>query len=468
MMNRVFGLLAGLFLIAATAIDSAAQSRAFNPFNPFRKPYLEENARLRSRIDSLNLIIDSLRLGALAKDSTLNAVLEGNDATQLPQPALDYTPEITDSLLTLWYENTKSQDFRPLSTYNIDSLRFNSEVPDEVMMKRLSDMNAYITLPFNETVKKYMVMYSERMPSQLARLLGLSKFYFPVFEEALNRYNLPLELKYMAIVESMLKPTATSRVGAKGMWQFMFNTARSYGLVIDSFVDERMDVVKSADAAARYLSDAYRVFGDWCLAISSYNCGSGNVLKAIRRAGTRDFWQVYEFLPRETRGYMPAFVGAMYAMTYHAEYGIEPADVGMPALVDTFEIRRNLHFKQINEVVGIPMEDLQNLNPKYYHEIIPGNDRTCILNLPYSWTGAFMAADQDSLYLHKSSEYLSEQVLKGARETNPQGRIAYKVKEGDYLGRIAGRYHVSVANLMKWNHLRSTNLRIGQVLYIYK
>ena len=250
----------------------------------------------------------------------------------------------------------------------------------------------------------------------------------------------------------------------------MYNTGRTYGLTIDSFVDERLDVEKSADAAARYLRDAYRIFGDWSLAISSYNCGAGNISKAIRRAsGQRDFWSIYPYLPRETSRYMPAFVGAMYAMTYYKEYGIEPQEVGMPAAVDTFMIRKRLHFKQLNEVVGIPVEDLERLNPQYVHDIVPGTEAApCVLNLPYNWSPAFDAADKDSLYNHKAVELFSAEATKAAVAGGPSNRIVYKVKSGDYLGKIASCYHVSVSQLKKWNHLRSDKLRVGQVLYIYK
>ena len=254
-----------------------------------------------------------------------------------------------------------------------------------------------------------------------------------------------------------------------GIWQFMYRTGKLYGLKINSFMDERLDVEKSADAAARYLRDAYSVFGDWNLAICSYNCGSGNVVKAIKRAdGKMDFWSIYPYLPRETRGYVPAFIGAMYAFHYAKEYGLQPADVGMPAKVDTFEIRRNLHFKQINEVVGVPLETVKILNPQYTHDIIPGNSGTCILNLPYAWTGPFLAADQDSLYLHRAGELLNAQVLKNIEESGGETRITYKVKSGDYLGKIAQKNHCTVAQLKKWNHLRSDKLRIGQILYIYR
>ena len=291
----------------------------------------------------------------------------------------------------------------------------------------------------------------------------------PIFQETFDRYNLPEELKAMAIIESALNPRAESRAGAKGMWQFMYGTAKQYGLHIDSFVDERMDVEKSMDAAARYLRDAYKVFGDWTLAISSYNCGSGNVSKAIRRAGgKRDFWSIYPFLPRETRGYVPAFVGAMYAMSYHKEYGISPLEVGMPVQTDTFEIHRNLHFKQIHELVGVPMEDLKNLNPQYVHEIIPGNNHKYILKIPYKWTNAFISVEKDSLYRHKSDSLLSQKVMKDVENSGKNvGRIAYRVKSGDYLGKIANKYRVTVTQIKRWNNLKSTNIRAGQILYIY-
>ena len=357
----------------------------------------------------------------------------------------------------------------------MDSVRFSSNVSDAEMMRRLSAMNSFITLPYNDVVKNYIILYSERMPSKMGRVLGLSGYYFPIFEDILLRYGLPQELKYMAVIESMLNPVATSRAGARGIWQFMYQTGVGYGLEINSFVDERLDVEKAVEAAARYLRDAYRTFGDWALAISSYNCGAGNVSKAIRRAdGKRDFWSIYEYLPRETRGYVPAFVGAMYAMTYHREYGIAPQQTGMPVQTDTFMIRRNLHFSQIEAVVGVPMKDLQNLNPQYVNDIIPGNKHPYVLKLPYNWTGSFLDANRDSLYAYKADSLLSGKVLadvaagRSGKSTSGQQRIAYKVKSGDFLGRIASRYGVTINQIKSWNHLRSNSIQIGQTLYIYK
>ena len=435
-----------------------------------RKEAMEKEQReLKSRIDSLWMVIDSLETRLAGPDSTvfestgidfqdLADTLSLKDSTLLSN---------TDSLLSIWYHHRRVREYEA-PDYDMDSVSFDSNVSDSTMIERLKKMNSFITLPFNETVKNYMILYSEKMPRRMGHILGLSSYYMPIFEEVFDKYGLPLELKYLAIIESNLDPVATSRVGARGMWQFMYRTARNYSLKINSFVDERLDPEKSADAAARYLADAYRVFGDWNLAISSYNCGPGNVTKAIRRAGgSREFWDIYPYLPKETRGYVPAFVGAMYAVTYYKEYGIVPEKVSLPVITDTMQIHRNLHFQQIEDVVGIPVSELRRLNPQYTHDIIPGNEGSCILKIPFSASAAFMEADTDSLYLHKSEKLLSPQVIKNIKESGSEVRTAYRVKSGDYLGKIAARYHVSVSQIMKWNHLRSSSIRAGQILYIY-
>lgn len=448
-----------IFIIAVLALPAGAQKR-----RP-RKHLEKEIAQLQASLDSLQYLVDSLNERRYLEDSTIVAVLEGVE-DEMPEAGM--AGEVPDSLMDLWYRSMRIHDYDKSADYDMNTVHFSSNVPDAVLEERLKAMNSYITLPFNETVKNYMVLYCEKIPVRVSRMMGFAQYYFPIFEEVFARYGLPQELKYMSIIESALDPVAKSRAGALGMWQFMYKTARAYGLRIDSFVDERLDVEKAADAAARYLRDAYKVFGDWTLAISSYNCGAGNVQKAIRRAGSTDFWRVYEYLPRETRGYMPAFVAAMYAFTYHGEYGIRPAEVGMPAVCDTFEIHRNLHFKQINEVVGVPMETLRQFNPQYIHEIIPGNGGICILHLPYNWSGPFMEADRDSLYKHEAGRLLNDQLLKNLSNSGAETRIAYRVRSGDYLGRIATRNHCSVAQLKRWNHLRSDKLRVGQILYIYR
>lgn len=411
-----------------------------------------------------------LCLSAAAQEPVADSLCSGSG--QIDSLSVDFPPEVPDSLIALWYSSNSSAGKDAAFIPGLDTLKLTSQVSDSVMIRRLEKMNPYFSLPFNDIVKNYMISYSEKRGLTMQQAMGLSEYYFPIIEEIFMRYGLPLELKYLAVVESMLKPTATSRAGAKGLWQFMYRTGAKYGLTMNSYVDERMDVEKSTDAAARYLQDLYRIFGDWPLAVSAYNCGAGNVNKAIRRAGKRDFWSVYPYLPRETRGYMPAFVGVMYAFNYARNYALEAAQVGVPGQVDTFEVHRNLHFRQISEVVGVPFDEIKYLNPKYYNDIIPGNSGTCTIILPYSWSAAFMSAEPDSLYGHKSSEYLSAQVIKdieqGTYSTASTGsKSVYVVRSGDTLSHIARRYHTSVKQLMAWNHLHSDRLSIGQKIYIY-
>lgn len=440
-----------------------------------RKRLKEENRELRQQIDSLRKAVGRLQNESLLKDSIASEMIDvyekNRSRTASGINPEDYTQEVTDSLLSIWYLHRQIRKSEEGDGYDMDSVRFTSDVPDDVMKSRLEKMNSFITLPYNDRVRNYMVLYSEKMPAKMGTILGLCKYYMPIFEETFSKYNLPDELKYMAIIESALNPVAVSRAGAKGMWQFMFRTAKTYGLEINSYVDERLDPFKSADAAARYLTDSYNVFGDWNLAISSYNCGSGNINKAIRRnGGRRDFWSVYDYLPRETRGYVPAFVGAMYAIHYSKEYGLAPAEMRMPVQLDTFEIRKNLHFKQISDLVGISVDELRNLNPQYIKDIIPGESKTYILRIPYNYTSEFIA-HEDSIYTYKASEYLNPQTLVDTGQANGTysgGTVTYKVKKGDTLGKIAARYHVTVNQLKKWNHLRTTNLSIGQKIRIYK
>lgn len=453
-------------LTVATAQEASAAQRVH-----INLPSREKKEARQRLVDSLQQVILDLQAELALRDEQEMELEEAlaDETEAVAEVALseEYTPEQTDSLLSEWYARKQAETFQSISEYDMDSVKFTTNVPDSVLIDRLTRMNSFITLPFNETVKNYMILYSEKRARKTEQLLGLGSYYFPIFEEVFDRYDMPLELKYMAVIESALNPLARSRAGAHGMWQFMYRTAKLYGLHINSFVDERLDVEKSADAAARYLQDSYNIFGDWALAISSYNCGAGNVNKAIRRAGgRRDFWSVYPYLPRETRGYVPAFVGAMYAMTYYKEYGLVPEQIAMPAHADTFEIRHNLHFKQVNEMIGVPMEVIKELNPQYTHEIVPGNEGMYLLRLPYSYTNAFVDAG-DSIYRYKADTLLSEKVLKSIKNGGDGESIRYRVRSGDNLSKIGARYHVSVAQLKKWNNLKSNNLRIGQVLTVY-
>ena len=450
------------FSLTFTTVPASAADRE-KPKS--RKELARENARMREVLDSLISELENVRSKAV--HHIPEQADEGGLAIEglLPE---DYTLDVTDSLLSLWYVH-KSMLKGDTVSFNMDSVHFRSSVTDKEYLQRLADMNSFITLPFNETVRNYIILYSEKMPTKMKSMLALSQYYFPIFEEIFDRYGLPKELKYMAVIESAFNPVAVSRAGAKGMWQFMYNTAKMYGLTINSFVDERLDPVKSADAAARYMRDAYRIFGDWNLAISSYNCGSGNVNKAMRRSGSREFWPVYNYLPRETRGYVPAFVGAMYAFTYYREHGLVPETDSMPVQVDTFHIRRMLHFQQVSALTGVSVEMLKKLNPQYVHDIVPGTAKEeYVLRLPYQYTSKFIE-NEDSVYAYNAKEYFSPATLQNIAVYGSASsqRIAYKVKSGDYLGRIASRYHVTVKQIMEWNHLRNTNLRVGQVLYIY-
>ncbi|MBR6547404.1 MAG: LysM peptidoglycan-binding domain-containing protein [Bacteroidales bacterium] len=457
-------------LAAAFLASPAMAAQADNKDGKGKVKLKDENKRLKMELDSLRAELYRYKADLRYSDSLATAMVElygqdeGHDGVGLSPE--DYTAEVSDSLLNIWYAHRMASD--DTEEFDMDSVRFESNVPDEVYIERLKKMNSFISLPYNDIVKNYIILYSEKMPTKMAHMLGLCQYYMPIFDETFNKHDLPEELKAMAIIESAMNPLAVSRAGAKGMWQFMYATAKMYGLHIDSFVDERMDPFKAADAAARYLQDAYEIFGDWNLAIASYNCGAGNVNKAIRRSGgKRAFWDIWPYLPRETRGYVPAFVGALYAMTYYKEHGIKPEAVEMPIHVDTFKINKQLHLKQVAELTGAPLEELKNLNPQYRHDIIPGNSKEYILRLPYTYTNAFIE-HEDSVYTHKYDEFFNPTTIKKIQDGADGERIVYVVKNGDYLGRIASRNRCTVAQIKRWNGLKSNNIRVGQRLVIYR
>ena len=458
---KIYRFIAVALAAAFIAVSASAQNKS---------ALQKENTQLKHMIDSLKAEMEKVKAELKYTDSIANEMLSlyaESEAQSSQRPAIEeYTAEVSDSLLNLWYVQKKiaqsDEDY-----YDMDSVRFESNVPDSVYIERIKKMNSFITLPYNDIVKNYIIKYSEKMPTSIGKILGLCEYYMPIFQEIFNQYDMPEELRAMAVIESAMNPLATSRVGAKGMWQFMYSTAKSYGLHIDSFVDERIDPIKSAHAAAQYLQDAYEIFGDWNLAIASYNCGAGNVNKAIRRSGSRAFWDLWPYLPRETRGYVPAFVGALYTMNYYKEHGIRPVAVATPEHVDTLHINKMLHLKQVSELTGAPLEDLKNLNPQYRHEIIPGNDRQYILRIPYKYTNAFLE-NEDSLYKHKADVYFNPVTIKKIKEDGDGVRIVYRVKSGDYLGRIAINHGTTVAKIKKWNNLKSNDIRVGQRLIIYR
>ena len=456
--------LAAAFL-ALTATDAAAAGKA-DKVN--KNTLIRQNTQLKTELDSLKAEIERYQNELRRTDSVANALLDYYDANGNNKSSLkfEFSQEECDSLLNIWYAQKLNSEV-DLDIESTDTAAFLSNVPDSIYIQRIGQMNSFITLPYNDIVKNHIIRYSEKMPATMGRILGMCEYYMPIFQETFDRYGLPEELMAMAIIESALNPLAVSRAGAKGMWQFMYQTAKMYGLHIDSFVDERLDPVKSADAAARYLRDAYAIFGDWNLAIASYNCGAGNVNKAIRRSGSRKFWDLWAFLPRETRGYGPAFVGALYTVHYYKEHGIKPEPIQMPAHVDTFHINKMLHLKQVSELTGAPIDELKNLNPQYKHEIIPGNEREYILRLPYQYTNAFIDCE-DSLYTHKADTYFNPATIKRIKDGGDGERIVYRVQSGDYLGRIATKYRVSVNQIKRWNGLKSNDIRVGQKLIIYR
>lgn len=473
-MTKKYSMILLLFALLAAPAEANAQFLK----KIFRKNGEANRKELKAQIDRLERERDSLLTiiegGAIALSDTTTI----EDTLNVGE--LDYvTSQIfgnaepgsnPDSLLSIWYR----QKAIPIDRFiaEPDSVEYFSDIPDSVYIKKIEEMNSFIPIPYNRTVRNYIILYTEKMPEFSEQILGLSQYYLPIFEEILDQYNLPKELKVMAIIESGLSPVARSRANAKGIWQFMFRTALQYDLKITSFVDERYDPIKATHAAAKYLSDAYTIFGDWALAISSYNCGAGNVNKAIRRAGSREFWDIYPYLPRETRGYVPAFVGALYLMNYYKDYKLEPAKTQLPIEVDTFKVHRNLHFKQVSELVGIPMETLKSLNPQYVNEIIPGNEKSeYILRIPYNYTAAFVD-HEDSLYNFKKDVYFTPVVynrIKEDRLLSESQTIYHRVRSGETLGGIALRYRVRLADLKRWNNIGSRNLiRIGQRLVIYK
>ncbi len=455
--STLFLLLAAILLILP--VPGQAQTK---------KQQLQLIESLQHRIDSLQQAYDSLyneyqMLTAPAND-TDGDILVDDDIENL----IEYNSDNIDSLLNLYYiqKQIDVNDF-DVSTLELDSLT--SNIPDEVYIERLKKMNSFIPVQFNKAVKNAIIRYTERMPMATARIIGLSTYYMPLFEEIFDEYGLPKELKAMAVIESALNPRAVSRARAKGMWQFMYNTGKIYGLEMTSYVDERFDPLTSCRAAARLLKDSYMVFGDWSLAIASYNCGAGNVSKAIRRSGGKtDFWEIYNYLPRETRGYIPAFIAALYTLNYYPEHGIVPTQISLPAHVDTFHVDKMLHFQQISDNIGIPMETLRDLNPQYLHDIIPGTEHTYVLNLPHQYTLAYVDL-QDSIYRYKDSVFFNAVAVQKIKETGGSDgqRVIHKVKNGETLSSIASKHHTTVAKIKQWNGLKGNTIRVGQRLYIY-
>jgi membrane-bound lytic murein transglycosylase D len=455
-----------LLITCFTLIYGYANGQIFRK-KPAKSDLILEIDKLKRTIDSLKLELESGSIPIIDTVSSNDSINPGGLSFFDSEDFADTVNLLpTDSLLNIWYLQ-KNLNLDDSDLMNLDDEVFESDVPDSVYIARLKAINSFIPLPYNNIVKNHIVYYTKRIPNKINAILGLWGYYMPQFEEIFDQYNLPKELKIMAIIESALNPRAVSRVKAKGMWQFMYRTALQYNLRIDSYVDERLDPIASGHAAAKYLRDSYTIFGDWLLAIASYNCGPGNVNKAIRRAGgSRDFWKIYPYLPRETRGYVPSFVAAMYTMNYYKEHRIVPLNMPMPAHIDTFQIKRPLHFGQISELVGISKEELSDHNPQYLNEIVPGNEKGNILRLPFNYTAAFLEKESE-IYSYKDSIFFNPIVYNESKASGSQGTsITHIVKSGETLSHIAERYGVRVADIQSWNGVR-TIIRPKQRLVIY-
>ena len=321
-----------------------------------------------------------------------------------------YSEKITrdlDSLVNSWYVKMALKEF-PEDFVN-DSI--GKEYPDSLYIERLKKVNSVIKLPYNSIIRNHIHVYTIKQRDKFSAVLGLMNYYFPLIEDIFDAYGLPVELKYMAVIESALNANAVSRVGATGMWQFMYSTGRFYGLTINSLVDERRDPVKSTHAAAKYMKDLYKIYNDWILVIAAYNCGPGNVNKAIRRSGNKkDYWDIYIRLPRETRGYIPQYVAATYAVNYFEEHHIKPLPLNIPVSTDTIMVNKDIHLNQISEVMGIPLGELRALNPQYRTGLVPGSSKPVSLTLPMSHLGDFIDLN-DTIRNYKPDVYLSRMNL---------------------------------------------------------
>ena len=418
------------------------------------------------------------------KDEIIVTDNDGKEETiDLPE-AMNYE---VDSLLNLYYSKTYLQQDEDCN-YRDE----NRDYPKEVYIERLSRLPNVMEMPYNEIVQKFIDRYTGRLRHSVSYMLGASNFYIPIFEEALEAYGLPLELKYLPVIESALNPKATSHAGAAGLWQFMVATGKQYGLEINSLIDERRDPIKSSYAAAHYLKDLYNIFGDWSLVIAAYNCGPENINKAIHRAdGQADYWKIYPYLPRETRGYVPAFIAANYVMNYYCEHNICPMRTTLPAKTDTVVVSKDVHLKQIADVCGIDIEELRTLNPQYRRDIVNGNNKPSVIRLPANATNTFIA-NEDSIYRYETDALLTRRSLvevesskyttstsctrksyskskSRKRKSSRRSRTRKKsvtVRSGDTLSEIAERHHTTVKKLRQLNGIKGNNIRAGKKIRV--
>lgn len=414
---------------------------------------------LKTIIVSLSLSL--FTLNAIAVNDTI--IIRNDDSTERIERDLD-------GLLNEWFIQMSVAGTEITAADSIIA-----EFSDSVYKDRLGRINSVILLPYNNIIRSHIHVYTNRKVDRFQVMLGLQDYYFPMIEDIFDYYGLPVELKYMAVIESALNPNAVSRAGATGLWQFMYSTGRMYGLTINSVVDERRDPVKATHAAARYLKDLYGIYNDWILVIAAYNCGPGNVNKAIRRSDNRrDYWEIYYRLPRETRGYIPQYVAATYAMNYHREHHITPVQINLPLAVDTVMVSHDIHLEQIAAVLDLPIEEIRAMNPQYRTGLVPGRSKASAITLPVDKLGDFISM-ADTI-----TDYMKEQYLTRVNQTSAPTQSAYAppdmkgktaltyvVKNGDNLGFISEWYDVGLSDLRYWNNIYRNTIKIGQKLTIY-
>ncbi len=392
-----------------------------------------------------------------------------------------------DSLLNAWYVKTTVSNNKEFSYNNVDSTNYKN-IPDSVYIKRLAKIPSLVPLPYNDKVRKYIEFYLRHGKNMTPLIIGLSTYYYPLFEEMLDKNNMPLELKHLVIIESAFNPRAVSYAGATGLWQLMYATGKMYDLEINSLIDERRDPIKSSVAGIQFLKDLYSIYGDWSMVLAAYNCGPGNVNRALKRAkGKTSYWDIYKLLPHQTRNYVPAYIAASYIMSYYKEHNIVPIKVNMPLRTDTVVITKKLHLIQVADVLKLPLDALRDMNPQYKKDIIPANGRSFVLKLPAEYTTKFVELS-DSIYRYKDSLFFNvkknsttagqtyETSYKSDNDIEEKGeppsiegksQITYTIKNGDTYGYIANWFGVKTSDLKYWNDTYSNRLQVGQKVIVY-
>jgi membrane-bound lytic murein transglycosylase D len=451
-----------LFFIGLTTVNSQDSTLVKSQINKPDSIQLEDNELKAEETYVLDTVIDGRTVFNKAEglEPIVDRNLEDDEfAANIDQKWLDelYSMSLYDTI----YKSVSELKYDPV---------YYPELPTDTLKARLERLNSKtpFNVEYNPSLESVIKSYLKNRKESLHRLMALSEYYFPLFEQELDNQDIPLEIKYLAIVESALKPKAKSRVGATGLWQFMFTTGKQFGLDVSSYVDERSDPIKSTIAASKYLASLYRIFGDWDLALAAYNSGPGNVSKAIRRSGGyKNYWNIRPFLPRETAGYLPAFLATMYIFEYAEEHGFKKNQPNYRHIeTDTVRVKQMISLDQVSELTGVKIEELQFLNPSYKLDIIPYiKGENYYLCLPKTAIGKFVN-NEEQIYAFAKAEFdKREKPLPEFTEAKTQ--IRYRVRSGDYLGKIARQYGIRVSDIKRWNGLRSNNLRIGQRLTIY-